>query len=65
MGREELIGEVIRIEGNIVTIQAHEETGMQAISFIQRELTSNIAGVAAGDPVLRTGKPLSIDLVLA
>ncbi|KAL2047491.1 hypothetical protein ABVK25_011475 [Lepraria finkii] len=46
VGKEELIGEVIRIEDSIVTIQVHEE----------------IADVAVGDPVLRTGKPLSIEL---
>ncbi|KAK0506940.1 hypothetical protein JMJ35_010640 [Cladonia borealis] len=45
VGTEELIREVIRIEGNRATIQ----------------LISNTAGVAFGDPVLRTGKPLSVE----
>ena len=38
--------EVIRIEGDKVTIQVYEET----------------SGVTVGDPVLRTGKPLSVEL---
>lgn len=38
--------EVIRIEGDKATIQVYEET----------------SGVTVGDPVLRTGKPLSVEL---
>jgi vacuolar-type H+-ATPase catalytic subunit A/Vma1 len=38
--------EVIRIEADKVTIQVYEET----------------SGVTVGDPVLRTGKPLSVEL---
>ena len=30
--------------------------------FTQRQLTSNTAGVSVGDPVSRTGKPLSVEL---
>ncbi|KAG8530620.1 H(+)-transporting V1 sector ATPase subunit A [Bacidia gigantensis] len=46
VGSQELIGEVIRIEGDKATIQVYEET----------------AGVSVGDPVSRTGKPLSVEL---
>ncbi|KAK4694153.1 V-type H+-transporting ATPase subunit A, partial [Lecanoromycetidae sp. Uapishka_2] len=46
VGSQELIGEVIRIEGSRATIQVYEET----------------AGVSVGDPVSRTGKPLSVEL---
>ncbi|KAJ4679971.1 H(+)-transporting V1 sector ATPase subunit A [Exophiala dermatitidis] len=46
VGHDELVGEVIRIEGDKATIQVYEET----------------AGVTVGDPVLRTGKPLSVEL---
>ncbi|KIL69539.1 hypothetical protein M378DRAFT_20929 [Amanita muscaria Koide BX008] len=46
VGHEELVGEVIRIEGDKATIQVYEET----------------SGVTVGDPVLRTGKPLSVEL---
>ncbi|SCU92626.1 LAMI_0E11320g1_1 [Lachancea mirantina] len=46
VGHDNLVGEVIRIEGDKATIQVYEET----------------AGVTVGDPVLRTGKPLSVEL---
>eukprot|EP00914_Ancora_sagittata_P026349 GHVO01051878.1.p1 GENE.GHVO01051878.1~~GHVO01051878.1.p1 ORF type:complete len:618 (-),score=50.69 GHVO01051878.1:8-1861(-) len=46
VGHDELVGEVIRIEADKVTIQVYEET----------------SGVTVGDPVLRTGKPLSVEL---
>lgn len=38
--------EVIRIDADKATIQVYEET----------------SGVTVGDPVLRTGKPLSVEL---
>jgi hypothetical protein len=41
-----IVAEVIRIEGDKATIQVYEET----------------SGVTVGDPVLRTGKPLSVEL---
>ena len=37
VGREELIGEVIWIEDNRVTIQVHEEIGMQAKYLLYNE----------------------------
>ncbi|KAG2735986.1 hypothetical protein G9P44_000076 [Scheffersomyces stipitis] len=46
VGHDTLVGEVIRISGDKATIQVYEET----------------AGVTVGDPVLRTGKPLSVEL---
>ena len=46
VGHFNLVGEVIRIDGDKATIQVYEET----------------AGVTVGDPVLRTGKPLSVEL---
>lgn len=46
VGHDNLVGEVIRIDGDKCTIQVYEET----------------AGVTVGDPVLRTGKPLSVEL---
>ncbi|KAG8159219.1 hypothetical protein KVR01_010880 [Diaporthe batatas] len=46
VGHDQLVGEVIRINGDQATIQVYEET----------------AGVTVGDPVLRTGKPLSVEL---
>ncbi|KAL4719045.1 hypothetical protein ACJJTC_006689 [Scirpophaga incertulas] len=46
VGYNELVGEIIRLEGDMATIQVYEET----------------SGVTVGDPVLRTGKPLSVEL---
>ncbi|OZJ03283.1 V-type proton ATPase catalytic subunit A [Bifiguratus adelaidae] len=46
VGHYELVGEVIRIDGDKATIQVYEETG----------------GLTVGDPVLRTGQPLSVEL---
>ncbi|KFZ00588.1 hypothetical protein V501_10610 [Pseudogymnoascus sp. VKM F-4519 (FW-2642)] len=46
VGHDNLVGEVIRIEADRATIQVYEET----------------AGVTVGDPAIRTGKPLSVEL---
>ena len=46
VGYGELVGEIIRLEGDLATIQVYEDT----------------SGVTVGDPVLRTGKPLSVEL---
>ena len=46
VGHSSLVGEIIRLEGDLATIQVYEET----------------SGVTIGDPVLRTGKPLSVEL---
>ncbi|GLH10584.1 V-type proton ATPase catalytic subunit A [Gryllus bimaculatus] len=46
VGYFELVGEIIRLEGDLATIQVYEDT----------------SGVTVGDPVLRTGKPLSVEL---
>lgn len=46
VGHENLVGEVIRINADQASIQVYEET----------------AGVKVGDPVARTGKPLSVEL---
>lgn len=46
VGKVELLGEVIRIDGDKATLQVYEET----------------TGIAVGDPVSRTGKPLSVEL---
>eukprot|EP00276_Gloeochaete_wittrockiana_P007493 CAMPEP_0184643352 /NCGR_PEP_ID=MMETSP0308-20130426/187_1 /TAXON_ID=38269 /ORGANISM="Gloeochaete witrockiana, Strain SAG 46.84" /LENGTH=581 /DNA_ID=CAMNT_0027071231 /DNA_START=201 /DNA_END=1946 /DNA_ORIENTATION=+ len=46
VGHTELVGEIIRLKGDTATIQVYEET----------------SGLTVGDPVLRTGKPLSCEL---
>ncbi|KAJ1641796.1 H(+)-transporting V1 sector ATPase subunit A, partial [Dispira simplex] len=46
VGHDALVGEVIRLDGDKATIQVYEET----------------AGLTIGDPVLRSGNPLSVEL---
>jgi V-type H+-transporting ATPase subunit A len=46
VGRDALVGEIIRLEGDTAFIQCYEET----------------SGLTVGDPVERTGKPLSVEL---
>uniref|UniRef100_A0A7S0S988 H(+)-transporting two-sector ATPase n=1 Tax=Mantoniella antarctica TaxID=81844 RepID=A0A7S0S988_9CHLO len=46
VGGDQLIGEIIRLEGETATIQCYEET----------------SGLTVGDPVMRTRKPLSVQL---
>lgn len=46
IGKQELIGEIIRLEGDTATIQCYEET----------------SGLRVGDPVVRTHQPLSVEL---
>ncbi|MBL7830129.1 MAG: V-type ATP synthase subunit A, partial [Saprospiraceae bacterium] len=46
VGHEKLVGEVIKIEADRATIQVYEET----------------SGLTSGDPVMRTGHPLSVEL---
>eukprot|EP01119_Soliformovum_irregulare_P004233 TRINITY_DN1523_c0_g1_i1.p1 TRINITY_DN1523_c0_g1~~TRINITY_DN1523_c0_g1_i1.p1 ORF type:complete len:621 (-),score=196.24 TRINITY_DN1523_c0_g1_i1:73-1935(-) len=46
VGHNQLVGEIIRLEGTTATIQVYEET----------------SGVTVGDPILRTKKPLSVEL---
>ncbi|XP_064899092.1 V-type proton ATPase catalytic subunit A-like isoform X1 [Columba livia] len=46
VGHAELVGEIIRLDGDTATLQVYEET----------------SGVRVGDPVLRTGQPLSVEL---
>ncbi|MCS7180157.1 MAG: V-type ATP synthase subunit A, partial [bacterium] len=46
VGEEKLIGEIIRLEGDIASIQVYEET----------------EGLKIGDPVFGTGEPLKVEL---
>eukprot|EP00696_Hemimastix_kukwesjijk_P002910 gnl/Hemi2/13566_TR4632_c0_g14_i1.p1 gnl/Hemi2/13566_TR4632_c0_g14~~gnl/Hemi2/13566_TR4632_c0_g14_i1.p1 ORF type:complete len:624 (-),score=154.60 gnl/Hemi2/13566_TR4632_c0_g14_i1:66-1937(-) len=46
VGHSELIGEIIKLEGDFATIQVYEET----------------SGLTIGDPILRTRKPLCCEL---
>ncbi|KAI0987137.1 hypothetical protein GJ496_001713 [Pomphorhynchus laevis] len=46
VGVDRLVGEIIRLDREMAIIQVYEDT----------------SGVAVGDPVVRTGKPLSVEL---
>ena len=46
VGADKLIGEIIRLEADNATIQVYEDT----------------SGLTVGDPVMRSGKPLSVEL---
>lgn len=46
IGHDRLVGEIIRLDGEMATVQVYEDTN----------------GVTVGDPVLRTGMPLSVEL---
>ena len=94
VGHSELVGEIIRLEGDLATIQVYEETCIleshdlhvmsstctcrsvfcllpqhhMIIVISTHDLACDLpwlqmlAGVTVGDPVLRTGKPLSVEL---
>jgi V-type H+-transporting ATPase subunit A len=46
IGWDKLVGEIIRLEGDTASIQCYEDT----------------SGLTYGDPILRTGNPLSVEL---
>ncbi len=46
VGKEELIGEIIKLAGDVATIQVYEDT----------------SGITPGEPVESTGEPLSVEL---
>jgi len=46
VGWDKLVGEIIKLEGDTASIQCYEDT----------------SGLTVGDPVLRTGNPLSVEL---
>ena len=46
VGWDRLVGEIIKLEGNTASLQCYEDT----------------SGLTVGDPVLRTGNPLSVEL---
>ena len=46
VGRDRLVGEIIRLEGNTASIQVYEDT----------------SGLTVGDPLNKTGLPLSLEI---
>ncbi|KAI1242219.1 hypothetical protein IHE44_0005736 [Lamprotornis superbus] len=59
VGHSELVGEIIRLEGDLATVQVYEET---CILFTVLSVLPDYTVQSTGDPVLRTGKPLSVEL---
>lgn len=64
VGYSELVGEIIRLEGDMATIQVNLFfticRSLKKNAFMQ--VYEETSGVTVGDPVLRTGKPLSVEL---
>ena len=46
VGWEKLVGEIIKLEGDTASIQVYEDT----------------SGLTVGDPIIKTGKPLALEL---
>ena len=58
VGHTQLVGEIIRLEGDTATIQV-----ICFEVFVSKlQVYEETSGVSVGDPVLRTGKPLSVEL---
>ena len=80
VGYDELVGEIIRLEGDLATIQVtpmlyfncfsdscqrsviKSKPVHQFLYFPVIQVYEETSGVTVGDPVLRTGKPLSVEL---
>lgn len=64
VGYSELVGEIIRLEGDMATIQVRlvVRVKFHFIRTSQLQVYEETSGVTVGDPVLRTGKPLSVEL---
>ena len=56
VGWDKLVGEIIKLEGDTASIQCYEDT-----CKISQQL-KHTAGLTVGDPVYRTGNPLSVEL---
>jgi len=66
VGYDELVGEIIRLEGDMATIQAWglgwHTLKKRVREYVLFKVYEDTSGVTVGDPVLRTGKPLSVEL---
>jgi len=56
VGWDRLVGEIIKLEGDTASIQCYEDT-CKRLSCVDI-----LAGLTVGDPVYRTGNPLSVEL---
>ena len=62
VGYHELVGEIIRLEGDMATIQVNSRFFRVRARLDPKQVYEETSGVTVGDPVLRTGKPLSVEL---
>lgn len=63
VGYYELVGEIIRLEGDMATIQViYFFIKFCVFYLIALQVYEETSDVTVGDPVLRTGKPLSVEL---
>jgi len=57
VGWEKLVGEIIKLDQDTASIQCYEDTCTNSLT-----MSYLLAGLTIGDPVLRTQKPLSVEL---
>ena len=66
VGHDSLVGKVIRIEADRATIQVYKKTVRFPLPYdipiLAKTNSGAVAGVTVGDPVLRAGKWLSVEL---
>ena len=77
VGRQQLVGEIIKLQGDTASIQCYEETGaLKKIKKHNKKIQKSFvhvlccfvlhvnvtAGLTIGDPVERTGNPLQVEL---
>ena len=62
IGWDKLVGEIIKLEGDTASIQCYEDTCKYLWQLNQYNTLFHIAGLPYGDPILRTGNPLSVEL---
>ena len=62
VGHDKLVGEIIRLEGDKATIQVIFDEFRNAQSQFHIQCYEETSGVSVGDPVERTGSPLSVEL---
>lgn len=62
VGHDKLMAEVVRLDGDLATLLAYDNTSNPPPKCFAHRRSTIQQGLSVGDPVLRTGKPLSIEL---
>lgn len=62
VGWSKLVGEIIRLDGDSAYIQCYEDTCKNNRRDFPYIWCDSLAGLTVGDPVLKTGKPLCVEL---